>query len=208
MALFTVPELAAWIQSADPLDTATAVLARDQATAYLEAETGVRLTRQEDIEITYTPRWDDCWVDLPVPTVTVTSVAVDGVTLGSTDYQFVKDSHRLYRSVGWGGSRWNTDLFDGPYRLETDFASVDVVCTFGYADGAVPAEFKTWGLVLASQVYLLAAKVGLQSVRIDDYSETYATSGTQPFTAMALPPQVLGQLKARYGRGASVVAAR
>ena len=63
MALFELSELASWVQS--DLDTATATLARAQAVAYLDGETGVRLT-EDTATLTYTPRWDDCWID-PLP---------------------------------------------------------------------------------------------------------------------------------------------
>lgn len=202
MALFTLEELASWVQS--DLDTATATLARDAATDYLEAETGVKLTTATDT-ITYVVRWDDCWIDLPVPTTEVTSVAVDGDTLASDDYQVV--DNRLYRRVGWGGSRWLSDDRFAYRSSEDDYADVAVTLTYGFE--TPPGEFKTWGLVLAAQAYKLAPNVGVQSERIDDYSVTYATGTTASVQAgLSLPPQVLGKLKARYGKGAAVVNAR
>lgn len=204
MALFTLEELASWVQS--DLDTATATLARDQAVAYLEAETGVTLTSQSAATITYEVRWDDCWIDLPIPTTAVDSVAIDGTTVDADDYQLV--NNRLYRRVGWGGSRWTSDNRFAYRSSEDDYASVAVTLDYGFADGSAPGEFKTWGLVLAGQAYQIMPNLNRQSVRLDDFAETYATGGELVAAGMSLPPQVLGRLRSRYGRGAAVVNAR
>lgn len=203
MALFELTELASWVQS--DLDTATATLAREQATTYLEAETGVSLTRQEDVTVAYSPRWNDCWIDLPVPTTAVSSVAVDGSTLGVNDYQFVRDLFRLYRRVGWGGWSYQRSL-GRAMLIEDDYVSVDVTMTYGFA--TPPAEFKTWGLILAAQAYQLMPSLNRQSVRIDDFAETFATGGELAAMGIGMSPKALGMLKSRYGRGAVSVAAR
>lgn len=201
MALFELTELASFVQS--DLDTATAQLCHDQALAYLEAEVGVSLSQHEDVTIGYTPRWDDTIIDLPVPTTTVSTVAVDGATLAATDYTVL--DHRIFRSVGWGGSRWVADRF--AYQPQDEYVSVDVTLTYGYA--TPPAEFKTYGLILASQAYQLMPSLNRQSVRIDDYAETFATGGPLVAVGMGLPGEVLGKLKARYGRrNAQVVESR
>jgi hypothetical protein len=206
VALFELTELASYVQS--DLDTATATLAQEQAVAYLEAETGVRLTEQTGSTVTYQVRWDDAWIDLPIPTTAVTAVTIDGTVVDADDYQVV--NNRLYRRVGWGGSRWTSDNRFAYRSSEDDYVSVAVTMDFGYSDLTAPAEFKTWALVLAAQAYQLAPKIGLQSFRIDDYSETYATGGGAALmgAGMSLPPNVLGKLKARYGRGAKVVETR
>lgn len=203
MALFELSELASWVQS--DLDTATATLARAQAVAYLEGETGVRLT-EDTATLTYTPRWDDCWIDLPVPTTAVSQVDVDGTTLSSTDYQVV--NNRLYRRSGWGGSRWTADNRFAYRSSDDDYASVAVTLTYGFADGSAPQEFKTWGLILAAQAYQLMPGLNRQSVRLDDYAETYATGGDLVAVGVSLPPKVLGRLRSRYGRGVTVADAR
>lgn len=206
MALFELDELAAWVQST-PAD-GPAIVARDAAVAYLEGEVGVRLTEQTGT-VTYTVRWDDCWIDLPVPTSGVDSVTVDGSELAASEYQVVEN--RLYRRVGWGGSRWLADdRFPRSTRyIEDDYTSVAVTLTYGFPDGQAPGELKTWGLVLASQALMLAPHVGKQSERIDDYSVTFYTGGGQYHAGVGLPPKVLGKLKAKYGRrNATVVNAR
>ena len=203
MALFELTELASWVQS--DLDTATATLCRESATSYLQDELGVRFA-EDTATITYTPRWDECWIDLPVPTTAVSQVDVDGTTLASDDYK--KVDNRLYRRVGWGGSRWGVDDRFAYRSSDDDYVTVDVTLTYGFTDATVPNELKTWGLILASQAYQLAPSLNRQSVRLDDYAETFATGGDLVAVGIGLPPKVLGKLKSRYGRGASVVSAR
>jgi hypothetical protein len=207
VALFSRTELETWQQSGTITDALYNLL-HASAVGYLEDETGVRLTRQTDAEVTYTPRWDDCWITLPVPTVEVSEVEVDGDVLATTEYQWHKDSGRLYRHTGWGGTRWvSRDKF--AHRSSDDiYTSVKVTLTYGFADGSAPAAFKTWGLVLAAQAYKTVPNLNLQSFRIDDYAETFATGGALVSAGISLPPQVLGSLKRRYGQGAAVVEAR
>jgi hypothetical protein len=85
---------------------------------------------------------------------------------------------------------------------------VTVSVTLAYGFATPPAEFKTWGLILASQAYQLMPALNRQSVRIDDFAETFATGGDLASSGMGLSPKVLGRLRARYGRGAAVVEAR
>lgn len=204
--LFTTGELEKWLQvDSGTLDPVLGVLLHDTAVGYLEGETGVKLV-ETTATVTYTPRWDDCWIDLPVPLREVTEVSIDGTVVESDDYQVV--NNRLYRRVGWGGSRWTSDHRFAYRSVEDDHADVAVTMTFGFPDGEAPAEFKTWGLVLAGQAYRVVPRMGLQSFRIDDYAETYATGGALPYVGLALPPQILGRLKARYGRGVAVVESR
>ena len=209
MALFTTAELESWLQlSSSTIDSTLGDLLYEQSIAYLEAETGVKLTAQSAATVTYEVRWDDCWIDLPVPVTDVSSVSIDGTVAASDDYQLV--NNRLYRRAGWGGSRWTSDNRFAYRSSEDDYVSVAVTMDYGYSDSTAPAEFKTWAMILAAQAYQLVPKVGLQSFRIDDYSETYATGGGAALmgAGMSLPPPVLGKLKARYGRGARVVEAR
>lgn len=206
MALFELDELRVWAHLPD-LDIATATLAREQATTHLESEVGVRLT-QQTATVVYHPRWDDQWIDLPVPTTDVATVVVDGETLAADDYQVV--DFRLYRRVGWGGSRWANERTFVRRMSEDDYPEVAVTMTYGF--DVPPGEFKTWGLILATQAARLAPDVGVQarSSQIDDYSEsvTYATGGGQVFAGLSLPPRVLSSLRARYGRGVDMVAVR
>ena len=205
MALFTTAELETWLQlSSNTIDPGLGYLLHREAVNYLESEVGVSLSENTST-IEYTPRWDDCWISLPVPTTDVSSVSIDGTEVSTDDYQLV--NNRLYRRVGWGGSRWATDAHYGAYRaVEDDYASVTVTLTHGFAEP--PGDFKTWGLVLASQAYQLTPGLNRQSVRLDDYAETFATGGDLVTVGIGLPPKVLGRLRNRYGRGAAVVAAR
>lgn len=206
MALFTEAELETWARTT--MDTDVYTLIHEQVLTYLEDAAGVKLSEQADVTVTYTPRWDDQWIDLPVPTTAVASVSVDGSALAASDYQFHTDSYRLYRRIGWGGARWLADdRFSYTSRyIEDDYAEVAVEMTYGFA--TVPPIFKTWGLVLGTQAVKLAPNVGRQSVRIDDFSETMFTGGGLVVAGIELPPKVLGQLRNKYRGGASVVAAR
>lgn len=200
MALFELTELASWVQS--DLDTATAELCRDMATAYLESEVGVSLTQQSDVAVTYTPRWSSEWIDLPVPTASVASVSVDGTTLAADDYEFVSDTYQLHRAGGWGGNGWGAS--ERRFVLAPDdHVAVTVTMTYGFA--TPPSDFKLWGLILAAQAYQLVPSLNRQSVRIDDYAETFATGGDLAALGIDLPPRVLGRFKSRYGRGVAVV---
>lgn len=199
MALFELTELASWVQS--DVDTATATLCHDQALAYLEGEVGVKLSQAAGVTVEYHPRWDDALIDLPIPTTSVTSVSVDGSALDASDYQVL--DHRLYRSVGWGGSRWGSSTRFAYPSSDDEYVSVEVTMTYGFA--AAPADFKTYGLILAGQAYQLMPKLNLQSVRLDDYAESFATNGALVAAGMGLPDEVLGRLKSRYGRRTAVV---
>lgn len=204
MALFELPELASWVRQSD-MDTASAALCREMATTYLETEVGVSLTQQSGVAVTYTPRWSDEWIDLPIPTTSIASVSVDGTALTSDDYEFVTDTYQLRRTGGWGGNGWAVSerRFAIPYD---DHVSVTVTMTYGFA--TPPGDFRLWGLVLAAQAYQLSPSLNRQSVRIDDFAETFATGGDLAALGIELPPRVLVRFKARYGRGVAVVGAR
>ena len=200
MALFELTELASLLKS--DLDTATATQSRQLAQEYLEGELGVKLS-QTTSTVTYVPRWDDSWIDLPVPTGAVTQVDVDGVTLDADDYK--KVDNRLYRAVGWGGARWADESRFSYRSSDDDFVSVDVTMTWGFDATNLPGDLRQWALVLAAQVYQNFERISVQSERIDDYSITYATGGGQ-MAAIGLPGPVLAGLKSRYGgRGVGVV---
>ena len=205
-SLFTTAELESLMHlSSNSIDAGLGYLLHEQAVAYLEGEVGVQLSQHTGVTIGYTPRWDDVYIDLPVPTTAVSSVSVDGTEVASTDYQLL-DS-RLYRRVGWGGSRWMAESRFAYRSSVDDYVSVDVTLTYGY--DTPPAEFKTYGLILAAQAYQMTPNLNRQSVRIDDFAETYATAGSLVTVGMELPPKALGRLKARYGRrNAQVVESR
>ena len=204
MALFTTDELETWLHmSSGTIDSTLGDLLYEQAVAYLESEVGVSLS-ENTTTIEYMPRWDDCWIDLPVPTTVVSEVSIDGTVASTDDYQLV--NNRLYRRSGWGGSRWTSDNRFAYRSSDDDYASVTVTLTYGFAEP--PGDFKTWGLVLASQAYQLAPGLNRQSIRLDDYAETFATGGDLVAVGIGLPPKVLGRLRRRYGRGAAVVEAR
>lgn len=156
MALFDLPDLAAFLQS--DVDTATATLLRDLSTAVV-----VGYTRQNVESATYThllPVNADRTIRLPQrPVTAVTSVTIDGDTL-------VADS-----DWDWDGI---TDLvvLDG-YSPDRQEWQATVVYTAGYA--TVPADIKAVALSVAARMYNTTA--GLVAESIDDYRAQYAAGG-------------------------------
>lgn len=160
------------------------------ATAFLQAEIGQLITSGT---ATFTTRVRENPIRLPQqPVTSVTTVLVDGEA--TTDFEFVDQELWVPARRGHLYS-FNID----------DAAYVDVTVTFNYGYATVPADLKSWCIVLASQS-MDAAKGGslgaprVQSEQIDDYSVTYVTNGS----SMTLPPDVLSRLRSRYGAGAYV----
>lgn len=199
MALFTTSELESFLGLAEgDLDVTRGALMHDLAASYLEGQLGTRFELVEGATVAYEVRWDDEWIKLPFPTHSVSAVSVDGDALDEDDWRVVDG--RLHRSTGWGGGRWGDNRFA---RVATDeYVSVEVTLDYGFGDDSdgfpPPGELKLWALVLAKQG-IEAPASGRQSVRVDDFSESYATNVDAVLAVMALPPALLGQLRARYG---------
>lgn len=144
------------------------------------------------------------------PVTSVDSVTVDGETVnegtGYNDYTVAGEF--LWRSAGWGGS-------GGPERP----ARVEVTYTHGMAEVPEHIVDLVCSMVAAARAALEADEDGLelgmqngrvQSVTIDGFSETYATSGEaiEAVTAMTLPKRTRDWLAQQFGQGASVGASR
>lgn len=143
----------------------------------------------------------DVWLRLPgAPVTAVSTVTKDGTAL--TDWKLADG--RLWRRNGWGGT----------YRGEP--AVVAVTYTYGLA--TVPADIVdlVCTMVAAAKSALDSADDGeglaydngrLQSITIDGFSETYATSAEamSAVTAMTLPTRARQRLAARFGGGAHMV---
>jgi hypothetical protein len=107
---------------------------------------------------------------------------------------------RLYRTAGWWQSRvaytWR------------DFIEVQVTFTYGY--DVAPEDLKSWSIALALQAMPALSTVGtmgtgnVQSVKIDDYSVTYAAGG-EAAAGWSVPEPVGRAMRASYGGGAQVV---
>ncbi len=153
MALFTLTDLAAYLQQ--DIDTATATVARTMATGVV---TG--FTNQLIESATYThllPINADRSIRLPQrPVTAVTSVTIAGVARTvDTDWD-------------WDGIG-DLIVLDG-YTPDTEDWQATVVYTAGYA--TVPNDLAAVALSIAGRLY--NATPGLVSESIDDYRATYA----------------------------------
>lgn len=144
---------------------------------------------------------DGAWLRLPgAPVTAVDTVVKDDATL--TDWKLADG--RLWRRAGWGG------------RLRGEPASVTVTYTYGLP--TIPDDIidLVCSMVAAAKSALDSADDGeglaydngrLQSITIDGFSETYATSAEamSAVTAMTLPTRARQRLAARFGGGADMV---
>lgn len=162
MALFTLEELASYLQG--DVDTATATLARELATGLVVDQVGV--LEQDTVTVVLPIETDDDgYRCLRLPSLVVTDVAtvtVDGVTLTEGDgWEWL----RPYPDVRLHSYAWTST---GTWQTAT------VTATLGYPPGAVPAVYKAVALSAAARAY--DNPTGLRSESIDDYSATRAGS--------------------------------
>lgn len=173
-----------------------------EASAMVREAAGVPIL-QTTSTVTLTGWLHEPWLRLPgQPIRSVSAVSIDGTAV--TDWRLADD--RLWRELGW-----STD--HGP-------GSVEVAMTHGLT--AVPEDIV--GLICAMVAAglkahrstddgtgLAARDPSLQSVRIDDYSESYATGAdaaeTSP-TVMALPQRTIDRLRTRFGGGIAAITVR
>jgi hypothetical protein len=211
--LATPSDLAAYLQS--DVDTATATLLVECATAVVQAACGgQRIVRVTGDTLTLLGTTES-WLDLPqLPVTAVSSVTLDGTALtASTDYKVF--GNRLFRKFGWQTNYgWPWDYQYGwypgnsyypPPSLANGFpfqepSAVVVVCTHGYASGAQELQLARQAcLTLAAGVYVNPD--GATRAQIDDYAAQ--------FDAMAARMEASQHLKAalrkQYGRRAGLV---
>lgn len=89
MAFATEEDLAAWCQR--DIDSATAAVFLDMATAEIQGYTGQQMLLVEDDEVTLSGNWTrELW--LPQwPVVDVTSVSIDGTALDAAGYEWKRN---------------------------------------------------------------------------------------------------------------------
>ena len=155
MALFTLDELGYLLQD-DALDEEAAALARQTATALVEAVTGPIEAATSTVVLPVTV---DGMIELPGNVVTaVTAVTVDDVAV---TYSW----RRPYPTV-------RIQDWTPPATLdEWPVASV----TYAHGFATVPPAAKAVALSVAARVY--SNPQGATAVRIDDYSEQYQDGG-------------------------------
>lgn len=144
------------------------------------------------------------WLNLPGrPVTSVDSVTLDGEEI--TDFKLAEG--RLWRHRGWGSHRRGE-----PSTIEVTYTHglptvpehiVDLVCSM-VAAGLSAARADEDGLGLAVD------NGRVQSVSIDGFTESYATSAdaVSAVTQMTLPPATRLWLAQQFGGGADVVASR
>jgi len=192
VAFATISDLRTHVGTIDDEDQARALL--DQATGLLRTEIGAHVYPRATVTVPFKIRPYEGWVQLPQqPVVSVASVAVDGVTLDTSDYDVVDGGVWLDHVTPDTDSKW---------------ATVEVTFTYGYA--TVPDDLKLACLIVASQMLASladhgsAATVALQSStsQLDDWSEsrTYATGPGAP-SSVDLPATLSKRLRRKYGPG-------
>lgn len=101
----------------------------------------------------------------------------------------------IYRPAGWGMDEVTVTYIHGFRDVPDDIKELVVSMVIAGLHASRDEE----GLALNNGQ--------IQSIRIDDYSETYSTSGdsVEAVTPMALPSRTRRWLSARFGGGAEVV---
>ena len=184
MALFTLDDLAAYLQQ--DLDTATATVVRTMATGVITGYTNQLI--EADTYTHLLPIGSALTIRLPQRPVTdVTSVTVDGTALTQ-------------------GSQWDWDglsdiiALDGWSPDNEDQWQATVVYDAGYA--TVPDDITAVALSVAGRLYTVTP--GLVAESIDDYRAQYAP--TAAVGLMDHEKQILRRYKQRLGSVAPVAA--
>ncbi|MDH6460119.1 hypothetical protein M2302_000270 [Micromonospora sp. A200] len=183
--LATPADLAALLHIAEAdLHVPAATLLIECATAVVQEVAGQRIVRATST-VTLEPS-PGRWLWLPqLPVVSVESVAMDGTTLTSGDYQV--RGHRLWRETGW-------QLLTAPPT------EVDVAYTHGYAVGAQELQRARQAVVaLAGAVY--ANPEGVSREQIGNYAVAYEAISAR----MEAAPYLRQGLRRYYGRSAGLI---
>lgn len=184
--LATPSDLASLLQQ--DLDTATATLLLQAATAVVQATVGQRLVQVANDVVALDLDENDSgpYLDLPErPVTAVTTVLVGGTAV--TDYSPQLRRNRLWRAYGWRSPL-------------TYYPSQPSQVTVTYSHGYAPTDqrlqlARSATLQLAASAY--ANPGGAIREQIDDYSVAYEAAATR----MEASPSLAGLLRKQYGRG-------
>jgi hypothetical protein len=163
-AYATPADLASYLQVAS-VDTASAQLALDKASALFSVRAGTQFLPTAAVWIIPGTGWTELYIPYR-PVISVQTVKISGVTI--TDYTLIKRT--LYRLLGWG--------VPGKYPPD----SIEVDLTHGYAappDDVIGAVLETAGSAYQSP----DNTVGSES--IDDYSVKFTDIGGMMLTPSA-----------------------
>lgn len=185
--LATPADLASLLQQ--DLDTSTATLLLELATAAVQGATGQRLVQVVGDTATIWPTDPtDQWITLPQRPVTVVASAQVGTT-PVTDW--ILEYNRLYRFTGWYSALAYWPRQPNP---------VTVTYTHGWATGAQELQLARQAtLALAAGAY--TASPAVTAEQIDDYRVQFAEGAG----AMSLTPFLRDALTRRYGRPVATV---
>jgi hypothetical protein len=199
--LATPSDLASALQM--DVDTATATLALEVATAVVQEATGQKILQVVgDTAVITAPA--GYWLELPQrPVTAVTSVTLWDATVvaaGTTTGTYRRLQNRLWRDVGWTkyppwtwSWPFNYGLCDGP-------TEVTVVYTHGLAAGDQNLQLARGAvLTLARAVY--DNPTGASKEAIDDYQVAYDRAGA----ALEASPYLQKSLRRKYGKRAALV---
>lgn len=183
--LATPVDLASALQS--DLDTATATLWIECATAVVQSAAGQRIVQVIDDTVEFDLDGYDYgrYLDLPErPVTAVTSVLIGATAV--TNYVLGKGRSRLWRACGWRSGL--TAYLDEP-------STATVTYTHGYPVGHQKRQLgRSAVLGLAKGVYSNAG--GVTSEKIDDYAVVYEAMSAR----MEASPFLAAALKKQYGR--------
>lgn len=183
--LATPADLASLLQH--DVDTATATLALQAATAVVQAITGQRLVQVVgDVQVLDLDDYDGGpYLLLPERPVTAVSAVSVGDTV-VTDYSTQLSRSRLWRTYGWRSAL-------------TVYPAQPSTVTVTYSHGYAPTDQR---LQLARAVTLSLAGVaytnpsGAVREQIDDYAVAYDAASTR----MGATPMLAAALRRQYGR--------
>jgi hypothetical protein len=203
--LATPEDLASLLQQ--NVDTATATLLIETATATVQAMAGQRIVQVVDDSITLLGT-SDAWLNLSqIPVTEVTSVSLDGTALasGSGGYKLFGD--KLWRSTGWQTNlgwfnQWPNNgqiSWCGPEPSE-----VAIVYTHGYPPDAQELQLAR-GAVLSLIATVYANPSGAASESIDDYSVQFAQTSAAMQAAGDQATHLRAALRRQYGRRGGLV---
>lgn len=188
--LATPADLASLLQR--DVDTATATLLIEAATAVVQGVTGQRLVQAvDDVAVLDLDEYDGGpYLTLPERPVTSVTSAMIGAT-AVTDYSTQLRRHRLWRANGW-----RSTLIAYPSQP----SQVTVTYTHGYAAGDQRLQLARGAtLSLAASVY--SNPGGVTREQIDDYAVAYEAASAR----MEASTSLIALLQKQYGRPAGSV---
>lgn len=185
--LATPEDLASALQR--DLDTASATLALEIATAVVQAAAGQRIVRVADAEEVAWGGSDQVLRLTQRPIVSVTSVTYAGSLLsqGTASGTWRRSSDGLWRDLGWTECSWEP-------------SEVAVVYTHGYLSTDQEIQLGR-GVALSLARGLFTNPDGAVREQIDDYAVAYAEAAT----ALDAAPGMAARLRKQYGLKAGMV---